>query len=144
MGYISRSTKQFKLWNKITFNTKESQIVLNTNKYSSLRLLFQRENFNGHMGARRFWKEYLPTLQYYNPNFKIDVIRFENEDKRKQVPCILSVLNSQGESVVSIEMQNKHSEAIMQEFLDKVDFERVPEEQLVHYELNVDDPGIKA
>lgn len=139
MGYITRSLKQFKLWNKVTFNTKETQIILDHTKYSSLRLLFQRQNFNGHMGARKFWQQYLPTLQFYNPGFKIDIVRLDNDDKNKQVPCSLEMFDLYGKSKVSIDMQNKKSDAIMNEFLDKVDFERVPDNNLVYYDLKKDD-----
>lgn len=128
---MSSVAKQLKFLNKISSTTKPAQILLDNAKYSGIKVTFQVENHHGHMGARKFWREYLPTLQFYNPNFKIDVIRIKNENtKFTRVPCTLEIL-SNDKVVNSIDMKNKTDGTIMNEFLEKVEHEPVPEESLV-------------
>ncbi|QLQ78999.1 hypothetical protein HG537_0B03460 [Torulaspora globosa] len=129
---MSSVAKQLKFLNKISSTTKQAQILLDAAKYSGIKLTFQVENHHGHMGARKFWHEYLPTLQFYNPNFKINVIRIKNENKKFQgVPCILEILSNDNNVINSIDMQNKTDDTIMNEFLKKIEHKPVPEESLI-------------
>ncbi|QLL31485.1 hypothetical protein HG536_0B03480 [Torulaspora globosa] len=129
---MSSVAKQLKFLNKISSTTKQAQILLDATKYSGVKLTFQVENHHGHMGARKFWREYLPTLQFYNPNFRIDVIRIKNENtKFAGVPCTLEIVSNEDKVIKHIDMRNKTDDIIMKEFLEKVEHEPVPEESLV-------------
>lgn len=129
---MSSVAKQLKFLNRISSTTKQAQILLDAAKYSGIKLTFQVENHHGHMGARKFWHEYLPTLQFYNPNFQIDVVRIKNDNKKfTGVPCILEIISNEDKTVKQIDMKNKTDEIIMKEFLETVDYQPVPEESLV-------------
>lgn len=129
---MSSVAKQLKFLNKISSTTKPAQILVNSAKYAGIKLTFQVENHHGHMGARKFWHEYLPTLQFYNPNFKIDVVRIKNSDtKNAGVPCRLDILSNENKLVSQIDMKGKTDEIIMNELLKVLDHQRVPEESLV-------------
>ncbi|SCU96129.1 LAFA_0G04456g1_1 [Lachancea sp. 'fantastica'] len=129
---MSRVARQLKFFNKISTTTVEPQIVLNAEKYSGLNLTFQYQNHNGHMGARKFWREYMPTLQFYNPQMRFQVTRVKNEDKKNaSVPCVLEVLDREGKAVGSLDMRNKQGSEIMQALLAEVDHVKVAEEDIV-------------
>lgn len=83
------------------------------------------------MGARVFWHNYLPTLQFYNPRMKFDVIRIKNEDKQKSVPCKLEILSHEGSVVETIDMRNKMHEDIMKDLLDKIEHVPLPENEII-------------
>lgn len=129
---MSSVAKQLKFLNRISSTTKQAQILLNPAKYSGIKLTFQVQNHNGHMGARKFWHQYLPTLQFYNPNLKIDVVRINNEDnKRAAVPCTLEIFSQENTILDQIDMRNKRDDAIMEELLKRLEFQTVPEEAVV-------------
>lgn len=129
---MSRVTRQLKFLNKISAGTPKSQILVNPEKCAALNLTFQYQNHNGHMGARKFWHEYLPTLQFYNPSLQIRVTRVKNEDKKDVgVPCILQVLAKDGNVTSTVEMRNKDKDVIMDEFLTIVEHEKVPESDII-------------
>ncbi|CCK69218.1 mitochondrial 54S ribosomal protein mL61 KNAG_0C01050 [Huiozyma naganishii CBS 8797] len=127
----SRVVKQLKNLNKVVYTTKLPQIVIDRTKYEAMKLTFQRQNTNGHMGARKFWHDYLPTLQYYNPDFRIELLRIFNSKKNVDVPCILEMLDTQGQAVETIDMKGKQSAEIMQELLKTIDHTQVPKDQIV-------------
>lgn len=83
------------------------------------------------MGARKFWHEYLPTLQFYNPSLSINVSRVKNENKKVDVPCILEVIGPDAKVVEQVSMKNKTDTQIMDELLEKLEHTKVPEEQIV-------------
>ena len=114
---MSKVARQLKFLNKISSTTTDAQVILSPGKYQRLSLTFQTKNHNGHMGARKFWKDYLPTIQFYNPQLRIDVTRIKNESKTVSVPCTLQA--------------NKHAPEILQSLLQKLDHERVPESQII-------------
>ncbi|CUS24687.1 LAQU0S18e01992g1_1 [Lachancea quebecensis] len=129
---MSRIARQLKFLNKISSSTLEPQVVLNPQKYAGLNLTFQYQNHNGHMGARKFWHEYLPTLQFYNPGLQFQVTRVKNEDKNNAgVPCILQTIGKDGSVLETLDMRNKQHPEIMQELLEKADYEKVPESDIV-------------
>ncbi|CEP64446.1 mitochondrial 54S ribosomal protein mL61 LALA0_S11e04280g [Lachancea lanzarotensis] len=129
---MSRVARQLKFFNKISSTTLESQIILNAEKYSGLNLTFQCQNHNGHMGARKFWREFMPTLQFYNPQLHFQVTRVKNDDKKNaSVPCVLEILDREGQSVGSLDMRNKQGAEIMQSLLAEVDHVKVAEEDIV-------------
>ena len=128
---MSKVAQQLKFLNKISATTRLPQILVDPKKYSGLRLTFQTKNHNGHMGARVFWHNYLPTLQFYNPRMKFDVIRIKNEDKQKSVPCKLEILSHEGSVVETIDMRNKIHEDIMKDLLDKIEHVPLPENEII-------------
>ncbi|CCD22253.1 mitochondrial 54S ribosomal protein mL61 NDAI_0A00950 [Naumovozyma dairenensis CBS 421] len=129
---MSHVIRQINFLNAISYSTKKPQILLNATKYSGLRLTFQVQNHNGHMGARKFWHEYLPTLKFYNPNLKFDVIRISNPDKRKRdIPCTLEILGKEDQVLGSIDMRNKQYDEIMDQLSESIDHTTVPEQDLV-------------
>lgn len=117
--------------NKISYNTKKAQIFVNSEKVTGLKLLFQWQNHDGHMGARKFWHEYLPTLQYYNPALKIDLLRLKNDKRDVEVPCKIEILGRESKILDTINMQYKKDNEIMDDLLLKLDHEVVPQDQLV-------------
>ncbi|CAI4045834.1 hypothetical protein SUVZ_11G0490 [Saccharomyces uvarum] len=128
---MSKVTQQLNILNKISATTKLPQILIDPKKYSGLRLTFQTKNHNGHMGARVFWHDYLPTLQFYNPEIKFDVIRIKNEDKQKSVPCKLEILSQEGTVTETIDMRNKMHHDIMKDLLDKIEHNPLPENEVI-------------
>ncbi|KAL3960104.1 hypothetical protein ACCO45_005221 [Purpureocillium lilacinum] len=96
------------------------------------RLNLLRKINGGHMGARKFWREYLPRLKYHNPAIPMIVNR---HDQNSSAPTILpgrrgprpaSLLPQQpvqgaapasDERVVHIDMKDKHSTDILEYFV---------------------------
>ncbi|SCV01708.1 LAMI_0G13234g1_1 [Lachancea mirantina] len=128
---MSRVVRQLKFLNKISSTTIKPQILLNPESYGALNLTFQWQNHNGHMGARKFWHEYLPTLQFYNPELKINISRVKNDKKDVMVPCKLEILSPTGSVVETLDMRDKDKESIMDELLAKVNHERVSSKEIV-------------
>ena len=128
---MSKVSKQLEFLNRISYTTTKPLVKINPAKCSGIRLTFQAKNFNGHMGPRALWRKYLPTLQFYNPWLKIDIIRVKNEDKKVDIPCTLDILGKDGEVVDTIDMKNKMYDKIFDELLGKVEHEPVPETELV-------------
>ncbi|SCU87519.1 LADA_0E04478g1_1 [Lachancea dasiensis] len=129
---MSRVSRQLKFFNKISSTTLEPQVVLNGQKYSGLNLTFQYQNHNGHMGARKFWREYLPTLQFYNPQLQFQVTRVRNDNKNDaSVPCTLEIIGQEGVAVDQLDMRNKQGSQIMKELLAKIEHTRVAEPDIV-------------
>ncbi|KAG0673474.1 hypothetical protein C6P41_002732 [Kluyveromyces marxianus] len=128
---MSRIVKQKAFLNKISATTVKPQVVLDPSKYSALNMKFQQQNFNGHMGARKFWHEFLPTLQFYNPTLPINVTRIKNEDKKVDIPCVLQVTGPDGNVLAEVGMKEKHSSEIMDELLQKVEHTKVPSDQII-------------
>ncbi|CCE63421.1 hypothetical protein TPHA_0E03310 [Tetrapisispora phaffii CBS 4417] len=129
---MSSIGKQLKFLNKISLTTKPTQILINPDKYHGLKLTFQFQNHNGHMGARKFWREYLPTLKFYNPELNIDVVRIKNEDRNNvSVPCVMEITSKTGTPLATIDMRNKRDSEIVTEFLGKIQHTVIPEEDLI-------------
>lgn len=53
----------------------------------ALRLKLAHRIDDGHMGARKFWREHLPRLQYHNPGLQVQVVR----EQIKGGPATLTV-----------------------------------------------------
>lgn len=128
---MSKIVRQKNFLNAISYTTKKPQVLIDASKYSGIRLTFQTKNNGGHMGPRQLWRKYLPTLQFYNPNLQVDIIRINNTSRTETVPCILEIIDKQGKTVDSIDMKNRMYDDIMDEFLTKVEHKPVPEEELV-------------
>lgn len=128
---MSSVAKQLSFLNKISYTTKKAQVFIKNEKIAGLKLIFQLHNHNGHMGARKFWHTYLPTIQFYNPHLKIDLIRIKNEQKGVEVPCKIEILNKESSVLETINMQHKNDTEIMDELLTKLDHETIPETELV-------------
>lgn len=124
-------TKQLRFLNKISSTTIKPQIIIG-HSVTSIKLTFQQQSHNGHMGARKFWRNFLPTIQFYNPTLPIIVHRISNEDKKQQVPCCLEILGADSKLIHSIEMCNKSDVAIMDELLVNIEHNRVPDTEIVH------------
>lgn len=124
--------KQLNFLNRISINTPKAQIRLDPSRYSALKLVFQYENHNGQMGARKFWNQYLPTLKFYNPELQMDVVRIRNSNyKDNSTPCYLQTLDRDDKTAETLEMKNKHSDAILDELNELIQYEKVPSDQLI-------------
>ncbi|GCE97046.1 hypothetical protein ZYGM_002594 [Zygosaccharomyces mellis] len=129
--------KQLNFLNRISFNTPKAHIRLDPSRYSGLKLVFQYENHNGQMGARKFWNQYLPTMKFYNPDLQMDVIRIRNSNlKDDTTPCYLQALDKEGKVIDTLQMKNKHSDTIMDEFNQLFQREQIPEDQLIQLKRN--------
>ncbi|KAK6083590.1 hypothetical protein SCUP234_02275 [Seiridium cupressi] len=101
----------------------------------------------GHFGPRKFWKQCLPRLKFWNPAIPMLINRHTNQagpatmsvyfrqsaaatSKHPPLPLAQQPHSSttgetpapapeEGERVVTIEMKNQHSDAILAEFLHK-------------------------
>lgn len=123
--------KQINFLNRISFTTPQAQLRLDP-AYTTLKLVFQYENHNGQMGARKFSSQFLPTLKFYNPHVQVDVIRIRNPNYRdSSVPCTLQALGADGKVLHSLDMKNRHSENIIEELGKLLSCEKVPQDQLV-------------
>jgi large subunit ribosomal protein MRP49 len=115
----------------------------------------------GHFGPRRFWRDVLPRLKYWNPAVPMIVNRTANQEG----PAVMSIFMSdnpqtleppvmtpstlrgaitgapepvEGETVVRIDMKAVRSEAILKEFMDTtgaVPVRPTPEEEQQLLEL---------
>ncbi|PHH77890.1 hypothetical protein CDD80_93 [Ophiocordyceps camponoti-rufipedis] len=47
---------------------------------TKIHLHFATSMFNGHMGARKFWRQYLPLLKYHNPGVPMIVNRHTDNE----------------------------------------------------------------
>lgn len=129
--------KQLNFLNRISFNTPKAHIRLDPSRYSGLKLVFQYENHNGQMGARKFWNQYLPTLKFYNPELQMDVVRIRNSNQKDgTTPCYLEALDRDGRVIDTLQMKNKHSDAIMDEFNQLFQREQIPEDELIQLKRN--------
>lgn len=89
------------------------------------------------MGARKFWNQYLPTMKFYNPDLQMDVIRIRNSNlKDDTTPCYLQALDKEGKVIDTLQMKNKHSDTIMDEFNQLFQREQIPEDQLIQLKRN--------
>ncbi|KAK9457664.1 hypothetical protein V1511DRAFT_476700 [Dipodascopsis uninucleata] len=109
----TRFAKQVIFLSKIS--TGKAAVTLPTS-ITNLKLQFKTLNKYGHMGARKFWRDHLPTLQFHNPSLKIEVFRTKIENKseeaHKNEPAILSF--TIGDKVQDIDIKNMHSDEILE------------------------------
>ncbi|OAQ72930.1 50S ribosomal protein Mrp49 [Pochonia chlamydosporia 170] len=95
---------------------------------------------DGHMGARKFWRQYLPRLKYHNPSIPMILNRHDSN----ALPPVMTIYMrtsatastaetsqpassrtnlskaqppSADEKIVTIDMKNKHSSDILEYFL---------------------------
>ncbi|GAO47989.1 hypothetical protein SAICODRAFT_31762 [Saitoella complicata NRRL Y-17804] len=78
----------------------------------ALSLTFRFENYAGQMGARVFFRENLPRIQYHNPTLPITVTR----DHAKDNACKMIVTMADG-TTQEISMLRKESSRICSELL---------------------------
>ncbi|CCH60379.1 hypothetical protein TBLA_0C05820 [Henningerozyma blattae CBS 6284] len=146
--------KQLKALNQISYTTKEALVYLKPDKIKSINLFFNFKNEDGHMGARKFWRNYIPTIQFYNPTLLVNVTRthppviLSKKSKIKKVlpenmkfvseqdlnRCSLEVKDHNDKTINKIEMKSKHSTDILKEFLEQVEHEKIPEADLIKLE----------
>ncbi|AEO71639.1 b9124158-759d-4bed-ba1a-1b9ce1a4c226 [Thermothielavioides terrestris] len=107
-----------------------------------IHMEFAHKINGGHMGPRKFWREALPRLKYWNPAVPMVVNRTRDQEGpatltlyfrepgaslQSDVPQPSSSTEglakapapAEGERIVTIDMKNRRSEAILKEFLDK-------------------------
>ncbi|GAB0134243.1 hypothetical protein EsDP_00002623 [Epichloe bromicola] len=107
---------------------------------SRIHLDFAARMDDGHMGARKFWRECLPRLKYHNPSIPMIVNR---HDQNQSSPLLTIYLRTKSatddspsaqpassrtnlskaqppgpnEKTVTIDMKNKHSSDILEYFI---------------------------
>ncbi|KAL6944639.1 hypothetical protein ACO0RG_001382 [Hanseniaspora osmophila] len=120
--------------NKISFTTKLTQVKIDHEKVGKIKLVFQRDNMNGHMGARKFWKNYLPTLKFYNIDLPMEVVRIENKDKNKEIPCILEIQDkSLNKEIAKLDMRNLRDTEIAEKLLELLPHVPVPQNEIIEF-----------
>lgn len=107
------------------------------------------------MQTRKFWRENLPRVQFFNPSLPITVIRVEPEaGEAKQVPAVLKVefstytrshcmtlhvyrglvliltLTTEDGEVKKVDVKHKHSSEILKLFVKMTG--ATPAEEIVH------------
>ncbi|PHH86396.1 hypothetical protein CDD83_10311 [Cordyceps sp. RAO-2017] len=74
---------------------------------SMIHMDFCKDSAKGHMGSRKFWRQQLPRLKYYNPSIPMIVNRHNNND---QAPLMTIYLrNDPQSSSNAVEAQTKLS-----------------------------------
>ncbi|KAK4156687.1 CI-B8 domain-containing protein [Chaetomidium leptoderma] len=107
-----------------------------------LHMEFAHKLNGGHMGPRKFWRDALPRLKYWNPAIPMVVNRSNNQEGPATLTLYFrepgATLGSdipqpsssaegfakapapaEGERALTIDMKNRRSEAILKEFMDK-------------------------
>ncbi|KAK9448015.1 mitochondrial 54S ribosomal protein mL61 [Limtongia smithiae] len=85
---------------------------------TNIKLSFKTKNSFGHMGARKFWRECLPSIQFHNPHALIEVIRApepESRDAQEAVPAELLV-EFGDRPPLALDIKNMHSDEILAKF----------------------------
>jgi large subunit ribosomal protein MRP49 len=94
----------------------------------SVELVFNLYTGKGHVGPKKFWRENLPRIQFYNPDLPIQVVRVKTAlEEQGKVPALLKV-NFQDGSSKDVDVKHKHSEEILQEFIKLTN--AVPSEEI--------------
>ncbi|ODV64490.1 mitochondrial 54S ribosomal protein mL61 ASCRUDRAFT_74101 [Ascoidea rubescens DSM 1968] len=133
---LSRLTKQLNRLNSIS--NGPSAYKIDASRINSISLLFKKDNIGGHMSLRKFWHNYLPTLQFYNPTLPINVTRVKIGTKKgeklekyySKVPCELTIKFKKGDDKV-IDCKNKNPATIFKEFVETTKATKVPQDQLI-------------
>ncbi|KAK7207483.1 hypothetical protein BZA70DRAFT_271430 [Myxozyma melibiosi] len=112
----SRITRQIAHLKKIALGKAAVEVP----KMTSLSLEFKIRNSHGHMGARKFWKEHLPSLQFHNPEVPMTVKLIPEPASEKEAMRAPSVLRAEfsNRAPVVIDMKNRQSEEILAEFIE--------------------------
>ncbi|KAK2032340.1 hypothetical protein LX32DRAFT_636485 [Colletotrichum zoysiae] len=115
-----------------------------------IHMEFAKNAVNGHVGPKKFWREMLPRLKYYNPAVPMIVNRKANTDGAAVMSVYFSATgapvdpstlpqppssgmdNSKAqpplegvERVVKIDMKDKHSQEILQHFIAETKAEAI-------------------
>ncbi|ODQ67970.1 mitochondrial MRP49p [Nadsonia fulvescens var. elongata DSM 6958] len=121
-------TKQISALNRIC---RGPGAVKLPNDITGLKLQFKYQNSNGHMGAKKFWRETLPQIQFHNPAIPMAVIRTEaaTVEENQTIPATLLVRYSNGEEK-SLDIKEKHSSVILNEFIQLTKAQKVAEKDI--------------
>ncbi|KAK9479293.1 hypothetical protein V1514DRAFT_328975 [Lipomyces japonicus] len=89
---------------------------------TGIRLSFKYLNKFGHMGARKFWREYLPQIRFHNPSLAIEVSREHATtiEEHQKAPALLTVDYADQPSL-TLDIKNKLSKVILEEFVNLTD-----------------------
>ncbi|EGX93165.1 50S ribosomal protein Mrp49 [Cordyceps militaris CM01] len=111
---------------------------------SQIHMDFAMRTHNGHMGAKKFWREYLPRLKYNNPAVPMIVNRHGQNDQAPTMTVYLRTASdgpattatpppassrvglskatppASNERVVHIDMKDKHSTNILEQLIAQV------------------------
>lgn len=123
---VARIPKQFTRLNLLA-NFPESAVRMPTS-VKSLDLVFKDDNKHGHMGAKKFWRNNLPTIQFHNPSLPITVTRVHasTDEESLKCPAQLTVSLENGETH-KIDMKHRFYNDIMAELKEVTGAEPVPE-----------------
>ncbi|KAI5800037.1 hypothetical protein EDC01DRAFT_613014, partial [Geopyxis carbonaria] len=75
----------------------------------------------GHMGPRKFWRQFMPRLKYHNPDVHMDVIRTQ----LKGGPATLTI-SFEGDRKEVIDVQHKHENDIVKQLLEVTGGKQLP------------------
>lgn len=95
---------------------------------AAISLSFKYQNSNGHMGPRKFWRQLLPSIQFYNQSLPISVSRqwAHSPQEHDSIPATLTVAFADGSSK-SINAQYKISSDILNELILLTGAKQVPQ-----------------
>jgi len=102
-----------------------------------LTLAFNYKSNDGHLGARKFWRECLPRLKYHNPDVDMEVVRRMLDSSRKEgndggeavdgststsnskeaTPATLSIFYDKDTTPQTLDVRYKYPEDIMSELI---------------------------
>ncbi|KAG5437497.1 hypothetical protein PCANB_000925 [Pneumocystis canis] len=95
-------------WSRIAKRLSKIQYGLGATQLSSditeLTLWMKRNNQDGQIGCRKFWKEYLPRIQFHNPELLISVKFIDTIDIYNTAPKepVLHIHKTSGLIVVNV------------------------------------------
>ncbi|KAL7783041.1 mitochondrial ribosomal protein L51 [Trichoderma afarasin] len=89
----------------------------------------------GHMGARKFWREYLPRLKYHNPSIPMIV----NRHDQNQLPPIMTIYLRKAGSSADPASSSSSSEPIAQPSSSRTNLSKAQpptaDERVVHIDM---------
>ncbi|GMM38487.1 mitochondrial 54S ribosomal protein [Saccharomycopsis crataegensis] len=126
---------------------------------TDVSLTFKKKNSDGHMGIRKFWQNYLPTIKFYNQSLPMNVTRItlneidtkkargvkdlpvDSEEAKKlesdikllaKCPAKITI-SYQGGKSVELDCKWKRSEIILEEFTKLTKAVPVAEEEIFKF-----------
>ncbi|BFZ53869.1 54S ribosomal protein, mitochondrial [Savitreella phatthalungensis] len=98
-------------------------------EFTQLRLSFAQRNAGGHMGARKFAQQSLPSIKFHNPSLQMDVSRVPRSTEDPQNANIAASLQlfkgSEPQPVIDLDVRGLHSDDILAKLIELTGAERI-------------------
>ncbi|KAG0128927.1 putative 50S ribosomal protein Mrp49 [Tuber indicum] len=118
---VSMKIRMFHLRSRLALIRAGTGAAILPPEVRKLGLTFAMKNTDGHMGPRKFWRNYLPRLKYHNPNVDMQVHR----DRESGGDATL-VIEFDGGKTETIDVKHKHENDIVHAVLESTKAKPVP------------------